>query len=67
MDTDILPVAYVIFPEEDWEVEESLDDSVARLDDAFWAKFVYRGFTWQRFIDWWIARRWIVPRDIRKR
>jgi hypothetical protein len=28
---------------------------------------VTRRFSWQRLADWWAARRWIEPRDIRKR
>lgn len=35
-------------------------------DDGYWAAFVRAPFTWQRFTNWWIARRWIIPRDPRK-
>ena len=45
----------------------ALEDSMARRDDAYWLRYVRQRFAWQRFTDWWLARRWIVPRDIRKR
>lgn len=61
------PVLGVIYAEHDELVEESLDDSEARWQDAFWAREIRRPFTWQRWLNWWIARRWLVPRDIRKR
>ena len=39
---------------------------LAWSDDAYWWRFVHRPFSWSRFLTWWIARRWVVPRDIRK-
>lgn len=48
------------------DFEDQLRESVARMDDAYWARYVMRPFTWQRYINWWIARRWVRPRDIRK-
>lgn len=56
----------VIFPEFDEDVGPLFDDAVARADDAWWIRYVYAEFSWQRFMDWWAARRWIVPRDVRK-
>ena len=49
------------------EYEAALDDFTARADDAFWRRFVARHFTWQRFTEWWIARRFIVPRNPSRR
>lgn len=43
-----------------------LDRMTARWDDVFWSRYTRRPFTWQRFLNWWVARRWVVPRDIRK-
>ena len=45
---------------------EAFSDSRARQEDAWWAQYVRRPYTPQRFINWWIARRWIIPRDIRR-
>jgi hypothetical protein len=50
---------------DDWG-SESGDDFVARADDAFWAAFIRRPFSWQQYTTWWVARRWVIPRDIRK-
>jgi len=36
------------------------------MDDAYWARFVRKPFTWQRFTTWWAARRWVMPRDPRR-
>jgi hypothetical protein len=48
------------------DFEAALDDSRARQDDAWWARHVRLPYTPQRFISWWVARRWIIPRDIRR-
>ncbi len=45
---------------------EALDDSRARQDDAWWARYIRLPYTPQRFTNWWVARRWIIPRDIRR-
>jgi hypothetical protein len=45
---------------------EALREDRARRDDAYWNLFVRQPFTWQRFLNWWVARRWVRPRDIRK-
>ena len=49
------------------DMTEALYDSVARRDDAYWLRFVRHRFSWTRFMYWWVARRWIVQRDVRKR
>lgn len=47
----------------DWE------ESLARWDDAMWSRFVFGPvpFRWQTFILWWIARRYVIPRDPTRR
>ncbi len=44
----------------------ALETSRARQDDAWWARYVRGPYTPQRFMNWWVARRWIVPRDIQR-
>ena len=44
----------------------ALADSQARQQDAYWARYVRGPYSPQRFINWWVARRWIIPRDIRR-
>jgi hypothetical protein len=48
------------------DFQKSLDESRSRLDDGWWAHYVRLPYTPQRFINWWVARRWIIPRDIRR-
>jgi hypothetical protein len=50
------------------EYEEALRDFTARNDDAYWSRFARasRG-SWHDFTQWWIARRWIVPRNPSRR
>jgi len=62
----LTPVNFVTMPEDTDGMIASMEDSISRMDDAYWSRLVYRGFSWQRFLDWWIARRWIIPRDIRR-
>ncbi len=46
----------------DWEEE------VSRIQDRWWSYVVTQApFSWHLFLSWWIARRWIVPRDVRNR
>jgi hypothetical protein len=52
---------------DDDDFEAGLDDSRARQDDAWWARHVRLPYSPQRFTNWWVARRWIIPRDVRKR
>ena len=48
------------------DFEAALADSQARQQDAYWARYVRGPYSPQRFINWWVARRWIIPRDIRR-
>ncbi len=48
------------------DIERGLSDGLSRYDDVAWSWYVRQPFTWQRFIDWWAARRWMMPRDVRK-
>ncbi len=58
------PVISVFTPTGDAD----FDGTLARLDDAYWSRYVtVEPFTWQRFTHWWVARRYIQPRDIRRR
>lgn len=61
-----VPVETVIAVEHPLFEQEAVDDFAARRDDAFWAAYMRLPFTWQRFTNWWVARRWVRPRDIRK-
>ena len=54
------------FPEWEGDVGPALDDAVARLWDAHWAARVTAPFSWDLFTEWWAARRWVEPRDVRK-
>lgn len=48
----------------------SWDDQLAMIDDRIWSRLVFstrHPFSWGTFTLWWIARRYLVPRDIRKR
>lgn len=55
----LIPVVAVL----DGVEPRDYDDAAAQPDDIYWAWFVYQPFTWARFLEWWIARRWIVPRE----
>lgn len=46
--------------------ERNLAEDLARWDDAYWLRVANGPFSWQRFTNWWVARRWVIPRDIRK-
>ncbi len=62
------PVGYVLIDDGFLDETEVLAESVSTVDDAFWlrrARGPWQG--WQAFTNWWIARRWVQPRDIRKR
>lgn len=48
------------------EEEEHIAEGVARMDDAYWARYIRQPFSWHRFTIWWVARRWVRPRDIQK-
>jgi len=52
------------------ELEGTIDwlENVGRYEDGYWYFYAWRKpFTWQNFLNWWIARRYIVPRDVRRR
>jgi hypothetical protein len=63
--SQLIPIVAVVTSDEE-DLEVALDDFTARQDDGYWARFVRRPYTPQRFIAWWIARRWVIPRDIRR-
>ena len=47
------------------------DEQLSKLDDMIWSRYVFGRsgwpFSWHNHLMWWIARRWIEPRDVRKR
>lgn len=49
------------------DAQAEFDRTTARLDDAYWERFVRGAFSWARFTTWWVARRFVEPRDIRRR
>jgi hypothetical protein len=51
---------------EDGFLPEAFEEAGARMDDAYWLRVSQRPLTPQRFLDWWVARRWVVPRDVRR-
>lgn len=52
---------------EDEPVAGSVADVQARVDDVLWTRFVLlHPFSWMAFIEWWLARRWVEPRDARR-
>lgn len=61
----VLGVIYTDLELDASEYERNLGEVRAKLDDAFWARFVRRApVTPQGFLNWWVARRWLRPRDI---
>lgn len=61
-----VPVLAVIAVDDPANEQKAVDDFTARRDDAYWTIHVRKPFTWQRFTNWWVARRWVRPRDITK-
>jgi hypothetical protein len=62
------PVPVIVVLTGDEDLQDGIDDFTARADDAYWHRFARAPqFSWRRFTSWWIARRWIVPRDPRRR
>ena len=52
--------------EDDAEID--FDASVAQYDDAYWSYVALMApFSWQLFLNWWVARRYVQPRDVRRR
>lgn len=50
------------------EMEKAVYETESRYEDAYWNRVAWRRpFSWSVFAAWWVARRWIVPRDVRKR
>lgn len=62
----VIPGAWAIFPEFDEDVGPALEDFSATLDDIYWARFVREWHGWRGVSRWWIARRWVRPRDVRR-
>jgi hypothetical protein len=60
-------VSRFISVEDEAAIEAALDDDLAWSDDAYWRRFVDRRFTWERYMTWWVARRFVVPRDVTRR
>lgn len=57
----------VALPETNDDVVTILEDYQTHADDAWWAVEIrHWPFSWGRYRHWWIARRWLVPRDIQK-
>ena len=56
----------VVFPDQAEDIPVMLMSYGARMDDSWWAWYTAQPFTWPRFWNWWVARRWLIPRDIRK-
>ena len=66
--THPMPVIRQFLVEDGFLVEEALAEDLARRDDAYWRRLAagpWRG--WQAFTSWWVARRWVQPRDVRRR
>lgn len=44
------------------------DEMLSRFDDRVWSHFVFVSpFSWQLFLNWWVARRYVQPRDPSRR
>lgn len=63
----VFEVLVAIGPTYEEEIPEQVDAWLTHREDLYWARFILGPFHWQRFQTWWIARRWVQPRDIRKR
>lgn len=44
----------------------AVERQISTLDDAYWWRIIHGPFSWQLFTSWWVARRYVMPRDIRK-
>jgi hypothetical protein len=61
---ELIPVAAVALAETEHELTPSLERWRSGLDDASWAERMRtQPFSWALFIRWWVARRWVEPRD----
>ena len=56
----------VVLPEDPDAIWSSVERQASRLEDAYWDAVLRLPFSWQRFHDWWAARYWAMPRDIRR-
>lgn len=56
----------VVTPELDGDIVKWIERSQATMDDIYWTRRCRDPFTWQGFLNWWVARRWILPYDIRR-
>jgi hypothetical protein len=63
----LTPVVAVIDAEWEEDIELAMDEDLAAMDDAYWLWQAWRRpFSWPLFARWWVARRWVMPRDVRK-
>lgn len=59
---------YVAVVADTEDLQEGLDDAQSFVDDAFWSFWAFHApFRWQNFVNWWAARRYVEPRDPRRR
>jgi hypothetical protein len=61
-----LASVYAVVDADTADFQAAIDNSISRQQDAYWAHYIRLPYTPQRFINWWVARRWIIPRDIRR-
>lgn len=52
---------------DEYDFNRGIENSMSYFDDLKWSWYVMGPFTWQRFIDWWVARHAVQPRDVRRR
>lgn len=61
------PIVRHAMIEDGFLLEDAFDRDTARMDDAHWARQAARfPVSPQGFINWWVSRRWLRPRDITK-
>lgn len=64
----LIPVDTVILAEDVRDVPAEVERSISEQDDRYWSAVIMRRpFSWQGFLEWWIARRWLEPRDVTRR
>jgi hypothetical protein len=55
--------AIVIFPDSEEDIPKQVEEYATRVDSARWGYAVRtRPFSWAWYREWWIARRWVLPR-----
>lgn len=57
---------FVVFPETEADFIPQMEAYVAHMATAYWRAALKRPFSWQGFTNWWVSRRWVIPRDPRK-